>query len=177
MKRWALLSVLVLALVLVGSREEPTAIHKWDAMSSTGESYQFVISNPPDDQKALIALVRHYLKETPPPGFWEGKYAATFYRESRVTPIDGNRPEASWWDQSWDVPYIEYKPIDEEEIVAARYLEKSKKLRIFFPRAYWCENDAANDGVFIDVKPDGSHGPICDANSPPWSADELDYGD
>lgn len=157
MKRCAAL----LALILAGCGNGPTAIHKWEAMSSTGESYQFVISNPPEGQKALIELVSHYLKENPPPGFWEGKYAATFYRESSVTPIDGNRPKASWLDQSWDVPYIEYKPIDDEEIIGARYFEQWKTLRIFLAGAYRYTCSARPDGI-IDVQLDGSHEPTCD---------------
>lgn len=168
MKRYALLSVLVLALVLVGSREKPTTIHKWDEVysndsvgSMTVKAYQFVISNPPESQQALAELVEAYLKTTPPPGFWNGEFGAIFYRESSVTPIDGKRPEANWWDQSWDVPYIQCKPIDEQVILGARYSEQKKRLRIFFHGGYdrTCK---VNDFAIIDIQADGSRELTCD---------------
>lgn len=166
MKRYALLSVLVLALVLVGSREKPTAIYKWDDMltsySSTGKAYQFVISSPPKGQGELVELVRDYLTNSPPPGFWNGEYGVTFYRESSVTPTDeGLRPESNWWDQSWDVPYIKYKPIDDKKIISARYVKAEKILRTFFGGEYRRTCKAAKYNI-VDVQLDGSHGPTCD---------------
>lgn len=166
MKRYATFSVLLLALVLVGSREKPTAIYKWDDMltsySSTGKAYQFVISNPPKGQRELVELIRDYLKNSPPPGFWNDEYGATFYRENSVTPTDeGLRPESNWWDQSWDVPYIKYKPIDDQVIAGARYMKNKKTLRIFFHGEYdrTCK---ANDFAIVDIQADGLHDPTCD---------------
>lgn len=166
MKRYALLTVLVLAFVLVGSREKPTAIYKWDALyRSTWETekvYQFVISNPPKGQRALVKLIRDYLINSPPPGFWNDEYGATFYRESSVTPTDESlRPESNWWDQSWDIPYIKYKPIDDQEIAAARYRISKKALRIFFSGEYdrTCKE---NDFAIVDIQADGSQTPTCD---------------
>lgn len=165
MNRWTFLSVLVLAFVLVGSREKPTTIYKWDALyRSTWETekvYQFVISNPPKGQRALLELVKDYLEKSPPPGFESGEYGAAFYRESNVTPTDENlRPESNWWDQSWDVPYIKFKSIDEQLIAGAGY-RKNKILRISLYGEYdrTCK---ANDFAIVDIQPDGSRDPTCD---------------
>lgn len=162
MKRYAAL----MALALTGCSDEPPAIHKWDSMLtsewSDDKAYQFVISNPPNGQQALVELVSGYLKNSPPPGFWNDEYGATFYRESRVTPAnEKERPESNWWDQSWDVPYIKFKPIDNQEIAAARYMKDTKTLRIFLEGEYrhTCEN--RTDGI-VDVQLDGSHEPTCD---------------
>lgn len=161
MKRCAAL----LALILAGCGDEPTSIHKWETIytnESTGSQWhQFVISNPPKGQGALVELIRGYLKKSPPPGFWDGKYGAAFYRESSVTPIDEKqRPEASWWDQSRDIPYIKFKPIDDQGVASVRYVKKDNVLRIFFEGEYrlTCASTKFN---IVDVKPDGSHVPTC----------------
>ncbi|MBW3779357.1 hypothetical protein GL272_21025 [Aeromonas veronii] len=166
MRRYALLTVLVLAVVLVGSQEKPTAIYKWNDMFtsswSTEKAYQFVISSPPKGQRALVELIRSYLINSPPPGFWNGEYGTVFYRESTVTPTDESlRPESNWWDQSWDVPYIKYKPIDDQEIIAARYVKSEKILRIFFLGEYRRTCKTAKHNI-IDVQPDGTHSQTCD---------------
>lgn len=155
-----------MALALAGCGNEPPKIHKWEAMYSNDslgrQGYQFVISSPPKGQGELVELIKTYLKNSPPPGFWDGKYGAVFYRESGVTPTDEKqRPKASWWDQSRDGPYIEYKPLDDQEMISARYTADDKRLRMFFSGDYnrTCK---ANDFAIVDIQADGSQTPTCD---------------
>lgn len=141
-----------------------TKIYSWSSYSEAAESYLYVISNPPRDELELAKMIFIYLKEYAPVKFANGEARALFYKESSVTPIDGNRPEASWWEQPLTDPAIKYKEIDDDKKIAtARYLIKGGDLRIAFLGEYDKKCNGGNLAYrSISFRDDGSISSRCD---------------
>lgn len=141
-----------------------TKIYSWSSYSEADESYLYVISNPPKDELELAKMIFSYLKEYAPPKFVNGEARALFYKESSVTPIDGNRPEASWWEQPLTDPAIKYKEIDDElEIAISRVSANTGDLEITYLGEYakGC-NGEQQAYRSISFRDDGSISSRCD---------------
>lgn len=156
-------AAIICSFFLFGCGDDAPSIHKWNGVLRETNTYVYVIRNPPKTQSGLVSLINTYIKNDPstPAKFINDEHSIFFYRESSVTPIDGNRPKASWWEQPLTDPAIQYREIDEELIAAARYFKGKKVLRIFLRGEYWrfC---AARDNSIVDIKEDGAIDPLCD---------------
>lgn len=154
---------ILLGLLLSGCGDDIPSIHKWEGLLTDEGPYVYVIRNPPKTQSGLVNLITDFLKTdpNPPVGFIEDQYGISFYEESSVTPIDGDRPEASWWEQPMTGPAIQYKGIDDQEIAAARYFKDKNLIRIFLQREYQRYCPGRDDSI-VDVHADGTTDPLCD---------------
>lgn len=142
-----------------------TKIYSWSSYSAEDESYLYVISNPPMDELELAKMIFVYLKEYAPAKFANGEARALFYKESSVTPIDGNRPEASWWEQPLTDPAIKYKEIDnDKEIATSRISAKNGDLEITYLGEYGAKGCNGEKQAYrtISFRDDGSISSRCD---------------
>lgn len=144
-------------------KSKTTKIYSWSSYSVEDGSYLYVISNPPKDEVALAKMIFSYLQDYAPLKFTNGEARALFYKESSVTPIDGNRPKASWWEQSFRGEYIVYKEIDDQEIATARFPPNSIDLKVTFLGEYDKDcNGEEYTSRSISFRKDGSISSQCD---------------
>lgn len=150
-------------LFLFGCGDDTPSIHKWQGVLKDTGTYSYVIRNPPTTQSGLVSLVIDYIKKDPatPEGFLNGEHGISFYKESDATPIDGVRPEASWWEQPLTDPAIRYKEIDESEIAVVNFLKGSDSFRVYLQWEYRKTCQARNSGI-VEVQADGVTVPLCD---------------
>ncbi|PJG59369.1 hypothetical protein [Aeromonas cavernicola] len=150
-------------LLIIGCGDNSPSIHKWKGIVEDTGNYAYVIRNPPKTQSGLVSLIISYIKndKDTPLDFLEGEHSIYFYQESNVTPIDGDRPKASWWEQPMTDPAITYSEIDEYKIASARYLKNKQMFRVFLRGEYWrfC---AVRDNSIVDIHDDGRIDPLCD---------------
>lgn len=150
--------------LLIGCNEDKLpSIHKWKGVAKDTGAYVYVIRNPPKTQSGLVSLIVTYIKNDPntPADFISDEHSIFFYKESSVTPIDGNRPHAGWWEQPLTDPAMEFKEMDESEIASIRYLKDENILRLFFYGEYNRVCEVQKFGI-IDVQADGTIAPLCD---------------
>ncbi|MCS3768348.1 hypothetical protein HNP12_002422 [Aeromonas hydrophila] len=160
---WKSAILLGLCGLMVGCGDDTPSIHKWQGVLKETGTYIYIVRNPPKTQSGLVALIADYIKQDPdtPAGFLNDEHSIFFYKESSVTPIDGDRPKASWWEQPMTDPAITYKEIDEQRIAAARYY-KDKELMTIFLRGEYQRYCPAREDSIVDIKADGTIDPLCD---------------
>lgn len=148
---------------LMGCDDGPPSIHKWQGVVEDTGTYIYIVRNPPKTQSGLVSLITDYIKHDPntPANFWDDSHSISFYKESDATPIDGNRPEASWWEQPMTDPAIKYKEIDDKEIAGVRYLKDKDALRIYLYLEYRKTCKDRQSGI-VEVQADGTTEPLCD---------------
>ena len=152
-----------LTLFLISCDRDSTSIHKWDGLLGAEGPYVYIIRNPPKTQSGMVDLISNYLRDdsNTPDKFLDGTYGISFYEESSDTPIDGDRPKASWWEQPMTGPAILYREIDDHEVAAARYFKDKGILRIFLQREYRQICPTRDTGI-VDILPDGNPTrPLC----------------
>ncbi|PJG59370.1 hypothetical protein [Aeromonas cavernicola] len=150
-------------LLLIGCGDDSPSIHKWQGVAEDTGNYVYVIRNPPKTQSGLVSLIVSYIKNDPdtPSDFLEDEHSIFFYKESSVTPINGERPKASWWEQPFTDPAIKYKEIDAQEIATIRYFKDKKRLTVFLQGEYRRHCSMRTDSI-VDVYDNGKIDPLCD---------------
>ncbi|MCS3460479.1 hypothetical protein [Aeromonas sp. BIGb0445] len=152
----ALWFVAISILFLSGCDDQQPQLYKWPTdfhNEFTGrDNYQFVMTNPPEGQRALITFLADYFQQHP---LEPVEYGAIIYRESSDTPINGDVPKAGIWDQTMRGPSKATVDIDEYVIASllrVKYEGKPEILRIFLEGEYRgvCKQSEFN---IIDVIP------------------------
>ncbi|MCS3456263.1 hypothetical protein M2366_002349 [Aeromonas sp. BIGb0405] len=136
----ALWLVAISILLLSGCDEQPPQLHKWAAdyhnEFTGGDNYQFVMTNPPEGQRALVTFLADYFQQHPLEPI---EYGAIIYRESSDTPINGDVPKAGMFDQTMRGKAKVTVDINEYVIASVSRLDdigKKGGVRIFFSSDY-----------------------------------------
>ncbi|MGL5557024.1 MAG: hypothetical protein ACRDC8_17205 [Aeromonas veronii] len=150
-------------LLLIGCGDDSPSIHKWNGVLKETETYSYIISNPPLTQSELVSFIIDYIKRDPntPLDFLNGERGISFYKESNATPLDGNRPEASWWEQPFTDPAIKYKEIDVYEIAVVNFFKKNNSFRVYLQWEYRKTCQARKSGI-VEIRANGIVDTLCD---------------